>query len=205
MTVAITPPPLYRLVQNEDMPPSSLTREEVIDRLMDVFRRLAYDGASLAEFSKATGLGKSSLYHYFPGGKEDMGRAVLERATTWLEDVAKLSLDGKGTPEERLRRMLKAINEFYQGGQKACILGNLVLGSGRPLFQRELRDAFRLWIDKLSELLIEAGIPAREARRRAEDAVVEIQGALIVSAGLDQPGPFQRLLRRLPDELLAAA
>src|SRR5947209_5229638 len=95
ITVAVAPPPLYRLVQNEVMPPSSLTREEVIDRLMDVFRRLAYDGASLAEFSKATGLGKSSLYHYFPGGKEDMGRAVLGRATKWLEEVAKVSLDGK--------------------------------------------------------------------------------------------------------------
>jgi AcrR family transcriptional regulator len=187
------------------MPPLSLTREEVIDRLMDVFRRLAYDGASLAEFSKATGLGKSSLYHYFPGGKEDMGRAVLKRATEWLEEVAKVSLDGKGTPKERLQRMMKAVNEFYAGGQKACVLGNLAVGSARPLFQRELRDAFRLWIDRLSELLIEAGVPGREARRRAEDAVVEIQGALIVSAGLDQPDPFQRLLRRLPDELLAAA
>jgi AcrR family transcriptional regulator len=168
-----------------------------------VFRRLSYDGASLAEFSKATGLGKSSLYHYFPGGKEEMGRAVLERAKVWLEDVAKLTLDGVGTPQERLRRMMREVNAFYEGGQKPCILGNLVLGTGRPLFQKELHDVFRLWIDRLTELVAKSGVPLREARIRAEDAVIEIQGALIVSAGMDQATPFQRLLRSLPDKLLA--
>jgi AcrR family transcriptional regulator len=187
------------------MPRRSLSREEVIDQLMDVFRRLGYDGASLAEFSKATGLGKSSLYHYFPGGKEEMGRAVLERSRKWLEEVSKIGLDGAGTPKERLRRMIHEISQFYAGGRKLCVLGNMTLSGGRALFQRELHDMFRLWIDGLAELITETGIPARQARTRAEDAVAEIQGALIVSAGLDQPGPFQRLLRRLPEELLDSA
>jgi TetR/AcrR family transcriptional repressor of lmrAB and yxaGH operons len=137
-------PSLYRLVQNEDMPPLSLSREEVIDRLMDVFRRFTYDGASLAAFSKATGLGKSSLYHYFPGGKEDMGRAVLGQAVAWLEQVVRVSLATQGSPEERLRRMLREFNDFYAGGQKACVFGIMAVGSARGIFQRELRDAFDL-------------------------------------------------------------
>ena len=187
------------------MPRGVLTREEVIDQLMEVFRRHGYDGASLTELSKATGLGKSSLYHYFPGGKEEMGRAVLERTRGWLDETGSASLDGEGTPEERLRRMLNAVNQFYAGGRKLCVLGNMALSGGRPLFQRELHDMFRLWIDGLAKLLVETGIPARDARIRAEDAVSEIQGTLIVSAGLDQPGPFQRLMKRLPDELMAKA
>ena len=40
------------------MPAALLTREEVIDRLLGVFRRSSFQGASLSELSKATGLGK---------------------------------------------------------------------------------------------------------------------------------------------------
>lgn len=44
------------------MPAPLIPRDEAIDRLLEVFQRLGYDGASLAELSRGTGLGKSSLY-----------------------------------------------------------------------------------------------------------------------------------------------
>lgn len=123
---------LYRLVQNGGVPNAALSREEVIEQLMDLFRRLGYDGASLAEFSKAIGLGKSSLYHYFPGGKEEMGRAALARSREWLEELVKASLEGEGNPQERLRRMMQEVNQLYAGGRKLCILGNMALSGGMP-------------------------------------------------------------------------
>jgi AcrR family transcriptional regulator len=45
------------------MPAALLPRAEVVARIQDVFRDRGFDGASLAEISNATGLGKSSLYH----------------------------------------------------------------------------------------------------------------------------------------------
>ena len=54
------------------MPAALASREVVLERLLATFRDQGYDGASLAELSAATGLGKSSLYHHFPGGKVDM-------------------------------------------------------------------------------------------------------------------------------------
>jgi hypothetical protein len=29
-------------------------------------------------------LGKGSLYHFFPGGKEDMAKAVLDEVAVWF-------------------------------------------------------------------------------------------------------------------------
>lgn len=60
---------MYRLGNNKDVANPALSREEVVDRLMDVILWHGYDGVSLSAFSGATRLGKSSLYHYFPGGK----------------------------------------------------------------------------------------------------------------------------------------
>jgi hypothetical protein len=50
---------------------------------------------------------------------------------------------------------------------------------------------------------VEAGVPAKKARERAEDAVAGIEGALVISAGLDDLAPFRRRLRAIPDALFA--
>ena len=52
-------------------------RQDVIPLLAEVFREHGYEGASLALISEATGLGKGSLYNFFPDGKEEMAACVL--------------------------------------------------------------------------------------------------------------------------------
>ena len=185
------------------MPDALLPRDEVVARILTVFRDFGFDGASLAELSKATGLGRSSLYHYFPGGKDEMAVAVLERIDTWMRERALAALTGAGTPQARLRKMLDLLDEFYVGGRNACVLGNLVIGGSREKFQEFLASAFGGWIAALRALAVEAGIRGPEAQRRAEDAVVRIEGALIVSGGLDDPAPFKRALRNVERDLLA--
>lgn len=59
--------------------PAALDEKEkaqIVGRLFIVFRDHGYEGASLADLSRATKLGKSSLYHHFPRGKEQMAEAV---------------------------------------------------------------------------------------------------------------------------------
>ena len=51
--------------------------EKLIERLTSVFRIYGYEGASLSRIAEATGLQRASLYHRFPGGKEEMAEAVL--------------------------------------------------------------------------------------------------------------------------------
>jgi len=101
--------------------------------------------------------------------------------------------------------MLDALDALYSGGKGACLLGNLVVGGSRTLFQRELAEVFGAWVGGLAELAAEAGVPRRAARDRAEDAVLTIEGALVLSGGLGEPAPFRRALKRIPDALLATA
>jgi len=185
------------------VPAALLSRDEVVARIQDVFRDHGFDGASLAEISKATGLGKSSLYHYFPGGKDEMAVAVLARLGAWMNDYALAALKRDGPPKARLRAMLRVLDEFYVGGRNACVLGNLVIGNSREKFQDFLASAFGEWIGALRALAVEAGVRGPEAQLRAEDAVVRIEGALIVAGGLDDPSPFKRALRNVERDLLA--
>ena len=68
------------------MPREIAERRDAIPALGEVFREHGFSGSSLAEISQHTGLGKGSLYHFFPGGKTEMAEAVLDDITNWFEE-----------------------------------------------------------------------------------------------------------------------
>lgn len=186
------------------MPAAKITREEAIDRIADVFRCYGYDGASLSEISKATRLGRASLYHHFPGGKEEMAREVFGQLGRAIGEDILQPLTARGAPAERLERWAKGVERFYAKGTKNCLLGAMVLSGSSDRFAAELSASFQAWIDALTQAVRDAGIPKAEARRRAENAVGRIQGSLVVSRGLRDARHFQRVLAELPAELLAS-
>jgi TetR/AcrR family transcriptional repressor of lmrAB and yxaGH operons len=185
------------------MPAPILSKEEVLDLLLNTFRDRGYEGSSLAELSTATGLGKSSLYHYFPSGKAEMAEQVLahmdRQLTTNLYEPLRLAQ----TPAKKLELMLDALDAFYEGGRKACLLERLCASVDRTRFRRPLRQAFTTWMDAVEAICLEAGLSSAVARERAEDFVVRIEGALIVCAGTDDYSVFARTIRDLRSSVLA--
>lgn len=168
-----------------------------------IFREHGYEGATLALIAQATGLGRSSIYHYFPGGKDDMVEAVFEQTSAWVAENVLAPLRAPGDPGARLDQMLRALDLLYDGGKLNCLLGVLTLGHAHERFQQHLKQRFDGWINALTGLLIQSGIDKKQAAERAEDAVVRIQGALIVARGRATATPFKRTLQRVRKELLA--
>lgn len=180
-----------------------MSKAEAIAQILKVFRQYGYEGTTLSRLSKATGLGKASLYHYFPNGKEEMAQAVLDFIDQWMKSNIFVPLKGTGTPRDRLRQMSENVDRLYCGGEQTCILAVLSLGEAKDLFHSQIQQALKSWIDTLAEVLVEADIEPTLARQRAEDAVIQIQGSLILARGLDNTAPFQRVLKQLPEMLLS--
>src|SRR5215471_14026283 len=185
------------------VPAPLLTRPEILARLMDLFRDKGFDGASLADISESTGLGKSSLYHHFPKGKEQIALDVLAHLESQLETALFEPMRSNGSPRQKLDRMLDTIDAFYESGKKACLLERLCASVDARRFRRPLGRAFNTWIDAVEALGVEAGLPRAVARRRAEDLVVRIEGALVVCAGTGETDVFTRTIRDLRDSVLA--
>jgi AcrR family transcriptional regulator len=179
------------------MPAPLISKREVLERLLSTFRDSGYDGASLAELSDVTGLGKSSLYHHFPGGKQEMAVQVLAHLTSSLESALFEPLALPKRPQQKLDAMLATLDAFYDGGKQACLLERLAASVSRERFQRPLALAFERFIDAVRELGMEAGLPRSVAQARAEDFVVRIEGALVLCAGTGDPSYFARTLREL--------
>lgn len=182
---------------------ATLDDEELLDRLGRVFREVGYAGASLTALSEATGLKKASLYHRFPGGKEQMAREVLEHAARWLEEEVLIPLRGDGEPRARLVAMARKLDSFYSGGKQACLL-NMMSSAHihEGPFVQPIKRVFRAWIDALAGVAREAGYDRGTAKARAERAVIHLQGALVLSRGTGTTRPFKELLKSLPDDLL---
>lgn len=181
----------------------NLPKEEVVIRLMRVFRREGYDGASLARLSEATGLGRSSLYHHFPRGKEDMAEAVLDLSSNRISRLVLEPLAAPGAARARLEAMAKGFGEFYAAGQDACLIELFGVGTTGMQFVPHLTQSIAILLRSISAVLIETGKPEDEARRRAEDALIAIQGSLVLARASGSTAVFHRILGELPDRLLA--
>lgn len=182
---------------------ATIADEEVIARLTQVFRDLGYEGASLATLSEATGLKKASLYHRFPGGKEQMAREVLSAADTWVSEHILQPLQADAPPEVRVRQMIKTLNQFYSGGKQACLLNMLSSPDmNKGLFASHIRSSFKAWMNALVAVLVNAGFEKDVARQRAERAIALLQGGLVLSRGMGTTRPFKNCLKDIERELL---
>ncbi|HEX8443516.1 MAG TPA: TetR/AcrR family transcriptional regulator [Allosphingosinicella sp.] len=185
------------------MPATLQPKSQILNSLVRAFRRNGYDGASLSRLSDETGLKRASLYHHFPGGKEEMARAVLISANTNFQEAVLGALDQPGTPKQRLVAMAAALSNFYDGGKETCLLALMTTGEGREVLAPQVREGLTGWINTLASVLEQAGQPQASARERAQDAVARVQGALVLSRGLGDTKAFERLVARLPHDLLA--
>jgi len=178
-----------------------MPKDTYIPILLQLFRQHGYDGATLSKISEATGLGKASLYHHFPGGKDEMVMAVLDYLEQWLEQHILEALRSKGDALTRLQRMCDHISELYEGGEQPCLFAILLMGSARQIFHPKLQTLLCTWIDAIAEVLITAGLDETLAKQRGEDAVIAVQGVLILSQGLNDFAPFGRVIKQLPQQL----
>ena len=173
-----------------------MTREEIVMVLFDLFRRAGYDAVSIADISAATGLGKSSLYHHFPGGKPDMAGAVADFASGLMRVKVFDMLTGDGALPQKLRDMAAFVSEMYGGGGAPCLISSMMISpTAGPKAIDTVRSIMTEWINALGQALRAQGLPADEAKQRATAALVEIQGGLVVARATGDITIFETALK----------
>jgi TetR/AcrR family transcriptional repressor of nem operon len=102
-------------------------RKDVVERAMSVFWQKGFEGTSISDLTKATGLNTFSMYREF-GNKEGLFEAALERYY--------LSVQLEASRRMRERPGFEAIREFFKGmgafvvskGYKGCLFNNAIAG-----------------------------------------------------------------------------
>jgi TetR/AcrR family transcriptional repressor of lmrAB and yxaGH operons len=186
------------------MPKTAAGREDVIPVLAEVFRRYGYEGASLARITEETGLGKGSLYHFFPGGKEEMAAAVLAHIDDWFQRNVYAPLRQARSPHEGLAAMFEQVSRYFVSGRKVCLVGVFALGNERDRFAQAVAAYFRDWASSLASTLERGAVDPDTARALAEEILGGIQGALVLARAWDDAAVFARITDMLRERTLSA-
>lgn len=171
-------------------------RAALLPKLGEVFRTYGYEGASLTLITAATGLGKGSLYHLFPGGKAQMAEEVLAEIDSWFEREVFAPLRD-GDAHTGVAHMFKAVDEYFRSGRRVCLVGVFALGAARDEFTDAVQGYFAAWHKALVSALMRAGHPRSDAMDLSEDILSGIQGALVLARAADDPMIFSRALKRM--------
>jgi AcrR family transcriptional regulator len=120
--------------------PRSFDVEQALEQAMQVFWRLGYEGASLAELTKAMGINSPSLYAAF-GSKEGLFKAVLDHYATRREDCMAQVLAAP-TAREAAERLLFGLVDLATDPNEppGCLLlqGGLTCGVTTQEIPQEL-------------------------------------------------------------------
>ncbi len=180
---------------------SAHERAAILPRLADVFREHGFEGASLSLISEKTGLGKGSLYHFFPGGKQEMAAEVLEHIAHWFEHNLFETLSASGDPRAAIVSMFRTIDDYFRSGRRTCLVGTFALANMRDRFAATIYAYFAAWRNTLADALQRAGKEQARADELAEDVIIGIQAALVTARAFDDPALFGRVLQRLERHL----
>jgi len=183
--------------------PTKDSRTELVIKLYELFRQRGFEGVSIGDISAATGLGRSSLYHHFPGGKEEMAEAVVAFTRAALERDVFAPLRSDGDAAARIGAMLAAVSRIYSGGATPCVLAALLSTTTDSPLARGAARIFADWKDVIAATVEELGVRPDEAQRRARAALSLLQGALVITRALKDPVAFREAIALARDTLIA--
>lgn len=161
------------------------TRDRMISATSQLIRRHGYKGSSLNEVLTASDAPRGSLYHHFPGGKEQLvleaTRQGIERVTGALEQV----MESSGDPRAGVRAYIEAIaaellRTDYGFG---CPVAPVVLDDPRRGSElAELcRDTFARWEEIYTRHLRLAGVAPVRAASLATTIIAAVEGAILMA------------------------
>lgn len=126
----------------------------------ETFATRGYTQAGLAEVANLAGVSKTLLYHYFPDGRPELYREVMERLVGEVVESVQSALRAPTTTERRLAALVSALLGYFEDRPDAYRL--LILepwGSGDPgVVSQAIAVRARL-AGELNGLLASAGQP----------------------------------------------
>jgi TetR/AcrR family transcriptional repressor of lmrAB and yxaGH operons len=178
-------------------------RDRMVEGAMAMLARLGLQATSFSEVLAATGTPRGSLYHHFPGGKDQLVAAAVDRAGAVLSDAME---PVAGEPADAVVARFLAIWRAVLT-RSHCEAGCAVLAVAVDTHSTEqlahVTAVFRAWRERLADLLHRGGLPSAQARRFATVLIASAEGAVVLSRADRSLDPFEVVARHLTEETRA--
>ena len=184
----------------------SEAKKRIIETTADLMQRNGYCATGLKDIIRESGTPRGSLYHYFPGGKEDITAAALQASGNQFGEALQRCIDLEGSVVKGLVRFIReyALSFEASGFEKGCPVATVALetASNSPVLQATLQDIFHNWCQILINHLVSTGWGEAEARNMAIFIMSSFNGALTMSRAAQRIEPMEIVASQI-EQLLA--
>ena len=176
------------------------TRDKIIKSASSMIRKGGYHGTGINDLIKEVQVPKGSLYHHFPGGKDEIVDSALEQAAVDLALTFKNAMKGKKDAVEGLNAVIKLyIDDFTKDNLKyGCPLAmvSLDLSNENESLRMTCSRLFDFWIDAIASYLKYKGVKG-DIREKAESFLIQLEGAIMMARVQQSIRPFQLISKDL--------
>jgi AcrR family transcriptional regulator len=171
------------------------TKARILDSSAELFRRQGYAGTGIKQILAAAEAPFGSLYHFFPGGKEQLGEEVIR----WSGAIYGQLIDAFFIPGSD---PVRATASFFAGAAEtlratdyadACPIATVALevSSSSDTLRQACAEVFERWIEAGAERFATAGLTAEKARELTIAMIAALEGAFVLARALRSTEPLE--------------
>jgi AcrR family transcriptional regulator len=161
------------------------TKARILDATADLFRRYGYTGTGLKQIVADANAPFGSLYHHFPGGKQELGVEVIHRSGAMYLELVTGIFDA--APD-----IVTGVHDCFAGAAEvlratdysdACPIETVALevaSTNEPL-RAATAEVFESWIEGATARFSVAGIDDATARALSISVIALLEGAFVLA------------------------
>jgi AcrR family transcriptional regulator len=188
------------------------TRERIVEASAELFRRQGYSATGVKQIVEAARAPFGSLYHFFPGGKEQLGAEAIRVSGGLYELLIPAVIDT--APD-----LLSGVRAFFAGAadhlretdyEDACPIATVALevSSSSETMREACAEVFESWIVQGAARHTRSGLSEKQARELTIGMLAALEGAFVLSRALRSTEPLEiagELVARSVQQALAEA
>ena len=165
-------------------------RQRMIDSTALLLAKRGLQATSFTEVLEASGAPRGSLYHHFPGGKDQLVLAAIgvagDRAQSVLDRLEGKTAADVATAFLGVWRSVLTASDFDAG----CAVAAVTVAADSSDLLASAGTVFRGWRRRLGELLAQGGVEPGRAPALAAGLIAAAEGAVILSRAERDLEPF---------------
>jgi AcrR family transcriptional regulator len=170
------------------------TRDRIVAAAAQLYGRYGYTGIGLKQVAAESGAPIGSLYHFFPGGKDELAAEALQLSGQGYQVLVEGVFQSAPDLISGIQAAFAGAAEVLEasGYADACWIETVALevaSTNEPL-RLVTAEIFERWIDAATRLVEAGGVPAAEARQLGIAVITGLEGAFVLSRSLRSREPL---------------
>ncbi|MFJ3914339.1 TetR family transcriptional regulator [Streptomyces sp. 2132.2] len=171
------------------------TRARIQRAATVLFRRHGYSATGLKRIAVEADAPFGSIYHFFPGGKQQLAEDMIRASGTEYGRMVLALLDSVPDPLESLVRAFEAAADDLAAADyaDACPIGTVALevASSNEVLRTATAEVFEEWVGAATQWFGRWVTEPRTAQSLAYSMIMMLEGAFMLSRAARDPEPLR--------------